>query len=325
MSKAPVAVYGCGGAGVNIARKIDVGDDVRFGGDYIVYYIDTSESNFRGDEIPSENIHFITDKDGAGKIRGGAAEPIKREMPAIVAKFKPAKFNIIISSTSGGSGAVIAQLLADAMISRGDNFVIIYIGSVASQIEIENAVKSLRSLEALAVKHRRPVATHYLSNSGSSRANIDKNAVGAVRCLIGLFNPMHAEMDSADLTTWLTHGSLGSRLVSLSFANTVDEYQKIEGAMSVATIADVNANTDLVPIPAYQTVGFAPQQWVEAKAIASGAALHFVLGDAVVMKEVTALAEQNAAATEAVLARTRHTGIISKDDLNQADDSGLLL
>lgn len=320
--KPVVAVYGCGGTGINITRLVETGDITKFSGDFTCYYVDTSDSNVR-DGAQIENLFQIEGVDGAGKRRSGAYEAINRHAGSIVSKFPAGTFNIIVASASGGSGAVIAQVIANQLIAKNENFVIVYIGSVSSHAEIKNTSMALKSLEILGNKNSRPIVLHYLSNNGVRRSDIDHQALMAIRMLIGLFNPIHDELDSADIKSWLTDGSLGNRLVTLHFNEDPKNHINIQGALSVVTLAVDGANTDLEPKPAYQAVGFIPKQWVEAKILDATGVVHYVIGDAVVFDEVKRLEEEADAVQAEIQASQRRDSLVSKSD--QAGDDGLIL
>ena len=100
-----VAIYGCGGMGVNMAKVLNqhyAQQAPSKGCAFLeTYYVDTSTSNLEGIE-DQDHVYLIPNKDGSGQKRSMNASSINERIKEIVRGFKPADLNIVISSASGG-------------------------------------------------------------------------------------------------------------------------------------------------------------------------------------------------------------------------------
>jgi hypothetical protein len=103
-STCALTLYACGGAGINIASAIEQQRGVSDVGMAAVetYYIDTSRSNLLKKSIPAEHVYIFEDMDGSGKKRNTNASVISDNTLALLQKFKPGKFNVVLHSGSGG-------------------------------------------------------------------------------------------------------------------------------------------------------------------------------------------------------------------------------
>lgn len=252
--KNTVNIYSCGGAGANLLKKLETTAEMA---NVKRCFIDTSMSNLRGVTVEDEELFLFEGVDGSGKVRAENHEIIGKHAKHILAKFVPSKFNIVISSGSGGSGSVISPTLVSQIQDKDCRVVVILIGSTSSQIEIENSMKTLMSFDSIAHREKTPIVMHYLENSQEcSRAMIDDAAIAAVKALLVLFSGHNDELDTADLRHWLDHKDLNNELVSLHFCISEEGYRESGSVVSVATLAHHNQNTSLSPLPAYQAVGY---------------------------------------------------------------------
>lgn len=101
--KGRVVVFGCGGAGVNIASSLGsskYNDEIGFA-TLDPIYIDTSRSNL-DKSLDDSKIYLIDDVDGSGQVRKENAREINNRIRPIIQQFKPADLNIVVSSAAGG-------------------------------------------------------------------------------------------------------------------------------------------------------------------------------------------------------------------------------
>ena len=116
--KGRVRLYAAGGCGLNIGGQLAAHRDrneTAFANLDIVY-VDTSKSNLRNG-IDAANVYLIPDLDGSGKVRSENHAEIGQHIRQILHKFSPADLNIVLSSAAGGSGSVIAPLLASELLA----------------------------------------------------------------------------------------------------------------------------------------------------------------------------------------------------------------
>jgi hypothetical protein len=262
-----VMIYACGGAATNIISELECvrgKPDAGFAS-MIPCYIDTSRSNLRNKQIAEENIFVFEGVDGSGKLRISNYEDIAKNALAILQRFKPTAFNIVVHSASGGSGSVIGPLLVSELKARGEQVIIIVIGSTDTRIEIENTIKTLKSYESIATLRKSPVITHYLENSATSaRELVNKEVKFAVSLLCGLFSGQNEELDTADLKNWMEYLKFSQgtpQLASLNFITDQKDLSHVGTVTSVATLALPTMPTRLMTTPAYQCVGYVPETW----------------------------------------------------------------
>lgn len=283
MSIQNVCVYAAGGCGVNIVKQFGAARALaesapKAGGFHSWFetvYIDTSNSNMRTASLDQEKVFLFDGIDGSGGERAENHAIISQSIPAILQRFKPHTFNIVVNSASGGSGAIIGGAITAELMKRGENVISIVVGSTDSLKQIDNTIKALKSFDGIAGKVGRPAVVHYLENSNETpRGATDTSAIAALGVLIALFSGQNDELDTADLRNWLTHSSMRPELVTLSFVQSLEGYQACGNVGTVATLALPTSNSSLTPVPAYHTVGFITDEEV-AKSIATP--LHYVI------------------------------------------------
>jgi hypothetical protein len=262
-----IRIYGCGGTGTNLLNAC-VGKALVNGfADIEPCYVDTSMSNLRGRNIPAEQTFLFEGVDGSGKERAENNPIIAKSVKKILETYKPTDVNLFITSASGGSGSVISYHLAAEIINSGKDVIFIVIGSSGSHKEIDNTIKALRSFDAMSNKTNSPVVIHYLENSQENgRAIIDLAAINVVTYLRGLLSGTNRELDSADIRRWLNFPDIPRETVCLLPFQGIS-CQAVEGSeiISVVTLANEKMNTTLEPKPAYQAVGFVPEDWTDSE------------------------------------------------------------
>ena len=260
MVKNKVSIYACGGLGINIVKALPPVLDFGYA-DTTAFFVDTSISNLRDVEVPPENTYLFEGIDGSGKERSENHVVIAKNVLAILQQCKPEAISIVIHSASGGSGSVIGPSIVSELKKRGNMVVVILVGSTGSRVEIDNSAKTLKTYELIAQKTKTPTVVHYLENgAGIPRSAIDRNASIAIMALLALFSGQNDELDTADVRNWLNHAKLKPQLVSLQFCYSEEGYRASGTVITVATLAKAGTDTNLSPLPAYQTVGFLNRQ-----------------------------------------------------------------
>lgn len=274
-----IRLYACGGAGMNIASKYKALNKSTAGSNFADIqpcYVDTSSANVTPlintkDLFLVESMDSSVKKDGSGKIRRANHPDIKARTPACLLAFKPEAMNIVLHSASGGSGSVIGPLLVEELLRRGEQVLVMMIGSKDSRIEIYNTVKTLETYEATARNTKRPVvAIVEYNDEHSGRINADKSMHVALDIISGFWSGTNAELDTADLNNFLNYPNATSfdpALSALSFFSKEVVLGKDQVAISAATLTDV-ATPSVINTPVeYQAVGFIPENAKTAYAI----------------------------------------------------------
>lgn len=214
-----IAVFACGGAGTNIAKQIK---DL----DIDTYYIDTSTSNIKG--VKSDNIFLLDNIDGAGKDRSKTYEHFKDNAEDVIIKFKPSKsLNVVISSLSGGSGSIIAPLVAKELISKDFNTIVVAIDSRNSIKELDNCIKTFKTYKSISDTIKKSISIFYVEND--TRKDCDNKVIWFVTLLGILMNKQKTEeFDTTDLTNFIN-------------------FEKVTDNQPNVCIIEINANETITP------------------------------------------------------------------------------
>ena len=107
-NKNTVRIFGCGGMGTNCISALESSRKASVTGfaNYQLCYVDTSKSNMFKKNLNEEDVFVFNDVDGSGKIRKENHKVIAENTKAILQKFKPTTFNIVVSSASGGKQVI---------------------------------------------------------------------------------------------------------------------------------------------------------------------------------------------------------------------------
>ncbi len=314
-----VSIYACGGAGINIVGSMpptgNAGCAVA-----MAYAIDTSRSNLDDSPFSSENVFLFEGVDGSGQERSENHVDIAKNAQAILQKFKPGVFNVLVHSGGGGSGSVIAGSLVNEMLQRGEQLIIVLIGGTATLKQITNTEKTFKSYDNLARNvHRQPIVVCYLENGPQHpEAAVNATAHASLQALLMLFSGMNNAMDTADLRNWVKN--TGSNEVFALHFVTSEAYEKVGDVISVATLAQKGQDVALLPRPAYQATGFVTSE--ESKAAVSQP-LHCTLSGNLIDRAAKSLREAREEDTRRLAAITRREALVDSND--KTANNGLIL
>ncbi len=322
-------IYGCGGAGINIASKYVPHTGMKNPGftTMVPYFIDTSRSNIK-DGVKDESIYLMDGLDGSGKKRDSNYTAIKERSKEILHKFKPADINIVIHSASGGSGSVIGPILASEMSDRSPTIVIL-IGSSDSRIETDNTIKTLKGYEVIAQKKSHPIAVVYYENSNTSgRGKIDQEILVDLSLLSMIFSGDNAELDSADLHNFLNYNRVTTYdpgLTYLKFFSKEIELERDQHAASVVSLTDEENDAALNVLVEYQAVGFASKAATDALHSDGGQKLpiHAAMVIGYFHPKIDAL-EKKLAQFDSHRGTVVQKSLVSKETHDQANSDGLI-
>lgn len=329
-----IRIYAAGGGACNIVSELEStrGEVSEGFATALPCYIDTSRSNLINKRIDEAHTYFFEGMDGSGKVRAANYEEITKNALAILQKFKPTAFNIVVHTASGGSGSVIAPVLVSELKSRGEQVIVITIGSTDTRIEIENTIKTLKSYESIAGLRKSPVVMHYVQNTEHlSRQAVNKQVKTAISLLCGLFSGQNEELDTADLKNWMEYLKFSNgpaQLASLNFVTDQKDLDAFGTVVSVATLAVPNMSTRLAnTVPAYQCVGYVPELWrvgaSDSVQLIGDEPIHYTISTDFITKATNALNATLKDVDAAYASRVARTSILDRDDT--ATDNGLVL
>jgi len=220
-------VYFCGGCGVNVGKQLK---DM----DVNSYFIDTSESNLKN--VDEDNIFLVQGTDGAGKLRSKSFESFNGLEEEVLIKFKPSKeLNLVVSSLSGGSGGILASILAKKLIKDGSNVIIIGIDSKHSIIELENSIKTLKTYKAVSDSIKKNVTIYHVENN--SRKEADQQVIRFIALMSLLVNKsLTEEFDTTDLNHFIN-------------------LDKVTDNRPTVGVIDISPNEEIIPVKNTTIVG----------------------------------------------------------------------
>lgn len=257
-------IYATGGAGCNIVSnflkqmtKESAGMTL-----FSCVYIDTSRSNLNPD-IPLSDTYLVDNLDGSGKLRASNYQALSDCSRDILLKHKPADINVVIGSASGGTGSVISPILVSQLLDRGEDVIVIAIGSTSSRIETENTLKTLKSYEMISQKRETPVIMAYRENSQKKpRAEVDGEVEMLIATIAVMFSGNNRELDSSDLSNFLNYQKVTNFKAKLShldiFSGNVT-LAKGQALVSLVTLMDSTSDAESGVLTDYQAVGFIPE------------------------------------------------------------------
>lgn len=257
-------IVGCGGAGINIAHSFANKKEEGYA-DVDVFMIDTSDSNIRKHKnIDPSKFYQFNGLDGSGKLRTQNATAVLERSRELSNKAAGSDLVLVVHSSSGGSGSVIGPVLVNELVKKGQNVIVLLIGSVSSKIEIDNTVKTLKSYATISSKNESPIGILYLENNAqNSRGAIDQQAQLFIIMASMFFSGMNYELDRSDLTNFLHYNKVTSYKPSLTKLDFFDgrniPLTRDEAVIAAVTITDDETPSELEHHIEYQAVGFLPE------------------------------------------------------------------
>lgn len=203
-----ITMYCLGGCGINVGATLEAyrGQTEPGMATLSNVYVDTSRSNLKPG-IPEDKVYIIRNDettDGSGKERSWLAAPIMKHTKDILQKHAPGYMNIILSSLSGGSGAVIAAAIANELMQRNIPFIMIGVGVSDSGTEIANTKDSIRTFEGLVRANKKSLPVAYFENSPTKPASsVDEEIIELVSATALIFSRQNEGMDTRDLHNFL--------------------------------------------------------------------------------------------------------------------------
>ena len=198
-TKNTIKLIACGGAGINLATAIAENYNTIISNlaNLKITAMDTSSAEKQNAEkIGMEFIHVKSSSIDAKELVGSGgrrdenakhiAEAVNMYLdnnPSIL-KASPTDFYVITTSLSGGTGSVMAPVLASRLLKLGHNVVVVGVSDTASEMDVTNSLDSLNLLTLAANKANRNLAMMNITNSDYD--TLDKANAVATSLLITL-------------------------------------------------------------------------------------------------------------------------------------------
>jgi len=315
-------LYGAGGAGTNIIGSWYEMDGRNAPGTALckIAFADTSRSNLPA-EVDDSKVFLLADKDGSGGVRRENHVDIGRNVPALLQQHPPGDVNVVVFSSSGGSGSVFGPLIVKELLAGGHPVVVITIGSEESAIRRQNTLNTLKSLDNIARQTGVPVVTAYFHNSpDTKRSAVDTRCRYILATLAVLASRQNRELDMADLSNWLNFPKVTAVEAQLSLLHVYNNVADVDAASNPISIASLLKDADqphYTVMPEYSTTGF-PREKID-----SFDQLHFVITVDGIRTIDKMLNEKLGDAHKQVGARVKHDPIVKNTD--KVTDDGLVL
>ena len=264
--KRTVRYYAFGGAGTNNLRAYleNHPRQEELLGDESHCFVDTSLSNLVG--VDRDNVFHIkapdgTPLDGAGGDRALVASAVTAALPEILQKFPPAEKNIFVFSLSGGSGPVIAHVMAMHFLNKGLHAGGVSVRSSESTKRIDTTIKVLSGFEGVVKATGRPfvIALHENDESKSR----DQNNIAPsfdLAALSILCSGLNESMDSADTAHFFDYHKVTHHAPGVALLHIAADIEKIKAvpAPIIAYGAVARDRDETIPKIAadYDTAGY---------------------------------------------------------------------
>lgn len=179
-----IVVHAAGGAGINQSENIlhkiaDMG--VGFA-NFKFNYLDTSTVNIDKINPRGKFWKVETSQHGKAEITGSGgersfnasdiSESVKQYLDSLkLTKMDPREYHLVIFSASGGSGNVCGSLVVDGLLKANIPTVVVVTGDSSNGLSAINTLRTLSSLDAIAVRNKKPLSIIYANNSGMNKGS----------------------------------------------------------------------------------------------------------------------------------------------------------
>lgn len=333
MQENTVMIYAAGGTGINaISPLVESSVDTEGYAKLFFSLIDTSHSNIdKENDILMKHFYFIKNSeveltDGSGKDRRTNVEAIRRAIPYIINTFQPKDLNIVVQALGGGSGSTIGPLLANELLSKGHNVIMILVDSQTSIRELKNSIDVLHGYQALAEKREVPVVSYHLSNTDRSPEENNDLIRLVILYLSALWSGENHGLDRKDLDNFINYHRVTQFPVGLvclqieTDGSVVPEPEKGQPISTVVTLINEGGNPDPGFIAPYHAYGELPARALEK--VKTQTPIHFYTVQGYFAARIHEMEKAKTEAEEGY--RINPVASIKLDKIKSADD-GLIL
>lgn len=198
-------IYAVGGTGINVVNRfLKENRNGRFVESIIGF--DTSDANPVADGL--FNIERVPGTEGSGGNKKTHADKYPDFAKQMLAKYKPNRFNIVIFSTGGGTGAGLGPWIVRNLLQRKIPVLSIVIGDLSTFNEHENTIGTLGSLYNQ-TKLGHSVIFSYLENKDNvTQGEVNSQASARIDNALMMFNMDNERIDYADAYNFFFYNSM---------------------------------------------------------------------------------------------------------------------
>lgn len=265
--KSKVAVYFCGGTGLNIGKNMsDLEADVCF--------LDTSDRNVT--ELHDKSKVFLTKNTvGAGKNRAYILPIVRPQIGNVLSRFPAADFNIVVFGTSGGSGNILGSLLVSEMLKANETVIVVGASGIESTEVVNNSLDAIKTLEGVSMNRGKVVPmVHVINGVGVPYAVTNNEVDFYIRALCDLASQEHERLDVKDIENWVNFTNkvdIQPQLCELKIFDNRKEASTVNEMLSVASLFTDEAQEVPFGSPFVRTTGIAKKGDIIADQ------LHFII------------------------------------------------
>lgn len=213
--KGDISVLFCGGTGCDIAAKftqklkqVSTEDQAALANIH-AGIIDTSRSNLNENHAGLA-LYILKangkEMDGGGKDMMGAYKGTKQQFEDIYLAMKPQKTTLLICNMGGGSGGAIASQMAQGLLERGHDVIVLGIVAVESRVVQENSTRTLALMQRASTDSNRTlVLSPFLAGKTNTFEGINTMISDYAFMLSVLYSNQNKRLDSSDLHNWVNY------------------------------------------------------------------------------------------------------------------------
>lgn len=177
-----------------------------------LFALDTSDKNFakfRKEELAeSITLKTVDGADGSGSFRGENNEAITLMVKNFVESGELEEGTVIVvSSASGGSGAMAAADVMQFLVAKGRSVIGMFLETDEDDTKVNNTLKTVKTLRAKAKLAKGHFNVFWDRNRGGDKkvrkADADKVFLEALEDLITIGHPDMDKLDTMDIKNWL--------------------------------------------------------------------------------------------------------------------------
>lgn len=291
-----IRIYNTGGAGIGVGKYFEGARGKHEDGiaDLFPVYIDASTASTFG--VPEDHFYQLPGSIGSGGVRKFNAPEIVRHTGEILQKFPPMETNVIIHSSTGGSGSVMGPSIVSELLAQRKNVIIYAISSDDTLNYIENSIGTVESYASICELRETGVVLNLLQNGIDGKVeDIDRMVRRDVACLTSLFSGNNKNLDARDLYNFLHFSDVTTFAPQVASLSVHRGKVVVENDSSIITVATLNKDLDDTRLDypvEFQRVGVPMSEDFQQDGLAWP--LHFVITDGYLDKIMKKLRKQKA-------------------------------
>lgn len=258
-AKGEINFYLCGGTGINIGNALRANAHTQNVKNATFIGLDSSGNNAVNVNFPVERMYAAGSNSeltrGSGKNKATNFAQAGDFIDRVVSNHKPNSFNVIVANTSGGTGSVLSLLLLRKLVELDQVTVLCLINDFTSQVEMKNAIGTMRSLANQTTANQLDIAIPYLrfdNTNDKTRGQVNADVVNKLNLLSLFLTENNEEQDFEDIKNFLAynrHYGVPAALSRIQFFDQ-DTYVKHAGVPPVA-VSSLFSNADEI-IPRFE-------------------------------------------------------------------------